>query len=176
LFALNAGTITVSMNLDDLNLGVKVVDPTTSFSIPTNSINITIIAPTKDAADTLKALLPSRRVNYDVSYVSKAAKQDNIKIKYNDLKNSSLFAALNGLGTSETYVHRDDLRRLTENIHSQIDITGIIEAPEQFDEAIFERILNVMTTAIPRSLNLMRRSGPPPSMDRTSPQTKLRKA
>ena len=146
VFALNVGTITVSMSLDDLNLGAKLVGPTTDFAAPTDTFNIVISVPNKDSAAVLKALLPQQKINYVVSFNAKSTRQNSVHIKYSDLENSALYAALHGLGTSETYVHRDDLRRLSENIHSQIGIDGIIEAPEQFDSTVFDKILNIMTT------------------------------
>ena len=41
---------------------------------------------------------------------------------------------------------------MTEGMHSQIEISGIIESPEQFDKDVFERILNLMTTSVQASL------------------------
>ena len=138
--------ITVSMDLDDLHLGAKIIEPTTSFSIPTDLFNVVIAVPTQAGAAVLKELLPQQKLSYTTSFQAQSARQNNISIKYKDLAKSALFAALNGMGTSEAYIQRDDLRRLSMNIHSQIEFNGIIEAPEQFDNTVFERILGIMTT------------------------------
>jgi hypothetical protein len=149
IFALNVGTITISIpELEDLNIGAKLVNAKTSFLTQTNSFNIAIIVPTREAVDVVEKLLPTYRIEYNVSFNAKAAKQNVVKIKYKDLRNSTLFAALNGLGTTATYVHRDDLRKLTENIHTQIEIEGIIEEPNQFDKDLLDKIIGVMTSSV----------------------------
>jgi hypothetical protein len=152
VFALNVGTITVSMNFEGLNFGAKLVDQTTSFQVPTDSFSINIVVPSQDDATNFLKLLPTLGVQYQVSYSAKQARQNNIRIKYSDLKNSALYATLNGLGTTEVYVQRDDMRNLAEDMHTQIDIVGVLEAPSQFDAELAERIVNLLGTPIAASM------------------------
>jgi hypothetical protein len=149
VFALDVDAIEVSIpEMESLNIGAEIVNPKTSFFTQANSFTIAIKVPSKEAATVVEQLLPTYRIDYKVSFKSKSARQNVIKINYKDMRSSNLFSALNGLGTSVTYVHRDDLRKLTEGINSEISSDVTIEEPSQFDQTLYEKILAMMTTAV----------------------------
>ncbi len=56
------------------------------------------------------------------------------------IKDTDLYVKLNG-GGSETYVARDDLRRLTQTAASQLKVIQIIEDNESFDELLFKGLI-----------------------------------
>jgi hypothetical protein len=147
VFALNVGTLTISVpELEALKTGAKLVNATVSFLTQPDAFNIRFDVPNKEAIDILVKLIPTMRIDYQVSFNAKTAKQNVVRVTYKDLRNSKLYAVLNGLNSTEAYVHRDDLRKLTEDIHTQVEVIGVIEDPGQFDAAIYEKVLSVMTS------------------------------
>ena len=61
------------------------------------------------------------------------------------IKDTDLYAKLNGNG-SETYVSRDDLRRLTQSASTQLSTIQIIEDRASFDDALFRGLVESSTT------------------------------
>jgi hypothetical protein len=58
-----------------------------------------------------------------------------------DLRKTDLYEKLNGLGTNEVYVHRDDLKKLFDHISRELDMYSVIEVPEQVDDAYYRAML-----------------------------------
>jgi len=111
---------------------------------------LNIVVPDEATANQVAELLPRIVISYRMSFVAATRSENALKIKFSDLKSSNLFAKLNGVTPTqekEVYINRDDLRKLTEGISSQLEVGGTIENPEKFDFALFERIINVMTQA-----------------------------
>jgi hypothetical protein len=40
------------------------------------------------------------------------------------------------------YVQRDDLRKLLEGIHTQVDFKAVLEKPEQFESGLFDKLID----------------------------------
>lgn len=153
VFAIKVNAISVGIpELQTRRLDATIENPTTNFFSNTNAFSIVITCKNKDVADSVKTLLPAMRIDYSVSFSAKASKQNSVVVNYSDLRKSGLYATLNGLGTTEAYVHRDDLRSLTEDINRVMSIDGVIEDPSLFDQAIAERILNQLTSSISASV------------------------
>jgi hypothetical protein len=147
VYALNIGTLDLSIPaLEGLNVGAKLTNLPISFIDPTDAFTINIEVPNKESAEQVIANLPYMRIDYNVSYNAKSTKQNVIRISYTDLRKSALYNRLDGLKSSEAFVHRDDLRQLTEGISKSIDVDGIIEDPHRFDADVAERILSAMTS------------------------------
>jgi hypothetical protein len=118
------------------------------FSHPSSQFPLKIYAPNESSADRVVQFLTSGpRIDYVISFAAKETKQNSIKVKYQHLQKSQFYTVLNGLGTTSVYIHRDDMRQLTEDIKTYIDIQGTLEAPEHFDNEIFGRILSQLTKA-----------------------------
>ena len=117
------------------------------FASPSHDFTIVIDVPDEQTADLVAELLPVSTIRYTMTFTAKVAQQNTIKIKYIDLKQSSLYAKLSGLSRQgEAYVHRDDLRMLMEGVHSSVELVGTLEAPDKFDQALADRVLTGMTT------------------------------
>lgn len=119
-----------------------------AFFTPTNYFVLQIDAPDQDTADRLISVLPNLRIDYAVGFAAKTARMNSVQVSMKDLRKSSLFAKLNGLGSNEVYVHRDDLRTLSEGISTVIQVSGVLEAPERIDESLFTDILNRLTKPV----------------------------
>lgn len=125
--------------------GVKVHEKRMSFAHTPNTFLVNIDAQNKATAEAVAKVLPNLIIEYTYRYGAKRIQENVVTVKFSDMKNTKLFAALNGLGTNETYVHRDDLRKLVDNSSSELAIVAQLEAPEKFDSILFKDILEKMT-------------------------------
>ncbi len=123
----------------------KLVDESLDFSSPTPDFLVKINVPTSEEANLLAQQLPEMRIEYSMNFAAKKPSQNRVSIAYSELKSSRLFIELDGIGSNEVFVHRDDLRRLSEDIREVGSFDGLIEEPERFDEEIFERVLRRLT-------------------------------
>ncbi len=117
----------------------------TSVANTPTDLLLDIVTPNKAAADQIiSELIPHSQILFRMDVTSQSVKRNALAIKYEVLKTSNLFATLNGLNppSKEAYVHRDDLRRLSENIEREIQIDGTIEDPDKFKDDLIEKIIS----------------------------------
>ncbi|WP_342087723.1 tail fiber protein [Dyadobacter sp. OTU695] len=138
------GKITItSTNLDAISTG-SILDQT-EFSIPSvpSSIAIRIVSNTKDQSAELKNQFGNLRLHFSILRKQKGILENRCSVKYSDLIKSNLYVKLFGdEKNSSRFVHRDDLRELTRNTSSTMDAKCQIEAPDRFNQSIYEQMLN----------------------------------
>lgn len=127
----------LSITIPDLQElgGVRLVNSSYPAIAANESILIVLEVSDDQKAKEVMELLESNTVAiyYDMSFAARQATYNAVKIKFSDLKNSNLFAKLDGLNTNAVYVHRDDMRRLLEKSSGFTKVDGQIENPDQFD-------------------------------------------
>lgn len=91
------------------------------------------------------SFLPFMSINASLSFSVKSTVFNISSIITDKIKDTDLYAKLNG-GGSDTYVTRDDLRRLSQSAATQLRAIQIIEDRDSFDEALFRELITGSTT------------------------------
>lgn len=113
-------------------------------------ITMTVEVNDKDMATRMESWLrgDQGRIEFEYTYRTRKTSANVFQVKMSTLANSTLEAELNNprkvqVNGDHVYVHRNDLRRLCQNAHRQIQITGIIEDPGHFSEDLAKGLLNL---------------------------------
>jgi hypothetical protein len=91
------------------------------------------------------AFMPFMNISAEVGFSVKSTVFNISSVITDRIKDTDLYAKLNGNG-SETYVSRDDVRRLTQSASVQLSAIQIIEDRASFDDALFRGLVQSSTT------------------------------
>lgn len=123
--------------------GITLVAATYDFGPPPAGFTVTFDATDRAAADALVSGLGNLRLDYTYKLRASKAKRNWLRLKMTQLKSSTLYAKLSGVaqGGEIAYVHRDDMRRLTERLHTEVDVQQIVEDPSAFNASIAKELI-----------------------------------
>ncbi|WP_445634248.1 Small GTP-binding protein [Nostoc sp. DSM 114161] len=142
IFALQIPYIKINIpDLKDLAPRAKIIFDNFEFAQPSQEFTIKIESPDRETALKIENSLSLMTLEYEFSVSARKSQQNTIKFSLQKLKNSNLYAELNGLG-DVAYVHRDDLRKLLEGINTEISFDAVIEKPEDFEAGLFDKLLS----------------------------------
>ena len=125
-------------DLEELIPSAKLI--TTSFENIQSEFTIKIASLNEETALKIQDSLSKISLKYKFSISASKAKQNRVDFSLNQFKGSKFYTDLKGLGNT-VYVHRDDLRKLTEVIRTQIQFKAVIEKPDVFDNSLLEKLL-----------------------------------
>lgn len=136
----------IQIAIPDLNgeRGVKVNEKRTPYAKTQHVSSVDIDVLDMATAGRVVEHLPSMKIEYTYRHSAKQVQKNRVSVSYRDLKNTALYEALDGLGTTATFVHRDDLRKLVEESRSELTISKTLESPEKLDNALLRDILEKM--------------------------------
>ncbi|MBE9224870.1 GTPase domain-containing protein [Phormidium sp. LEGE 05292] len=141
IFALPTPYIKVNIpDLKEVELESKIIRDHFEFGQPSQEFTIKIASPDRDTALKIEKKLSSMTLEYEFSVSARKAQQNTVKFSLQKLKDSKLYKKLHGLG-DVAYVHRDDLRKLLEKIHTEVSFDAVIEKPDHFESGIFDKLL-----------------------------------
>ncbi|HEV3301862.1 MAG TPA: hypothetical protein VG055_19565 [Planctomycetaceae bacterium] len=111
------------------------------------TVTVVCTAPSEATSKQLEAWLKSVNsvLHCKYKYGTKKKAENKQAIKFNMLRTSHLFAALDGIPERDhgnVYIHRNDLRKLTENIHLQITSVSYIEDPARFRTDLVQKLID----------------------------------
>lgn len=92
-----------------------------------------------------REFLPFMQLKATVSFSVKGTSFNLVSVVADKIKSTELYVKLVGDG-GETFVHRNDLRRLTQSAAAQLSATAIIEDQASFDYALFSGLINSART------------------------------
>ncbi len=120
-----------------------------SAAAPLPNILIEIEDDSDEKLNQIKNELSATRFSYKINLNARTISQNSVSIKFYKLKEAKLYASLNGLpGAGEIrYIHRDDLRKLSERILEEINIEATIAEPEKFKEDLINDMLRQWATS-----------------------------
>ena len=133
----------IKINLPDLGKVVaeaRIIKDYFEFAQPSQEFTIKIESPNRATALKIEKSLPSMTLEYEFSVSARKSQQNTVKFSLQKLKSSKLYAKLQGLGNI-AYVHRDDLRKLLEGIHTEVSFDAVIEKPEHFEAGLLDKLL-----------------------------------
>lgn len=143
----------VSIDLPDLrNISSTAKLYPTKFDLeiyPATMISLSIEDVNDANINLVKQQLGNTPLTYIVDLKAKTVKQNMVSLKMKQLKNSSLYTHLNGLPTESParYIHRDDFRKLSEQVLQTIELNIILADPERFkDDVVTQLMENWKTT------------------------------
>jgi len=149
VFVLPISSVTVSLpDLAVLYPSTHLVTSEFNFATPPTEFTIQISSPDQATAKKLEADLPSFTISYKFTFAATQVQRNWMQFSMKTLKDSKLFAKLNGLGTTTVYVHRDDVRNLIDNIADQVHFQETVENPADFDAALLDKLLNRWNTTV----------------------------
>jgi hypothetical protein len=134
-------------DLAALSSNAKLVDTSLNFDPTPPSFTLVIESPDEKTARDVEKNLGEMKVKYTFSFAARTSDQNWVKFSFKTLKDSQLYARLNGLNTTSAYVHRDDMRKLLEGINNQVEFDQIIEKPDDFENGLFDKLLARFNTS-----------------------------
>ncbi|MEH2065352.1 MAG: GTPase domain-containing protein [Nostoc sp.] len=141
IFALQIPYIKINIpDLKEVTPEAKIIKDHFEFAQQSQEFTIKIESPSRDTALKIEKSLSAITLEYEFSVSARKSQQNTVKFSLQKLKNSKLYAELHGLGNL-AYVHRDDLRKLLEGIHTEIAFDAVIEKPEHFEAGLLEKLL-----------------------------------
>ncbi|MBD2361284.1 50S ribosome-binding GTPase [Anabaena minutissima FACHB-250] len=141
VFALQIAYIKINIpELKELAPEATIIKENFGFSQPSKEFTIKIKSPDKDTALKIEKGLSSMTLEYEFSISARKSQQNTVRFSLQKLKNSKLFTNLRGLG-DVAYVHRDDLRKLLEGIHTEVVFDAVIEKPDHFESGLLDKLL-----------------------------------
>jgi GTP-binding protein EngB required for normal cell division len=126
--------------LKELAPEAKIIKKDFQFAPPAKEFTIEIESPNRDTALQIEKSLSSMTLDYEYSISARKSQQNTVKFSLHKLKDSKLFKKLQGLG-KVAYVHRDDLRKLLEGIHTEVVSDAVIEKQEYFEAGLLDKLL-----------------------------------
>ncbi|WP_392534265.1 GTPase domain-containing protein [Nostoc sp. C117] len=142
IFALQIPYIKINIpDLKELAPEAKIIKDNFEFAQPSQEFTIKIESRDKETALKIEKSLSSMTLEYEFSVSARKSQQNTVRFSLQKLKNSKLYAELNGLG-DVAYVHRDDLRKLLEGINTEVSFNAVIEKPEDFEAGLFDKLLS----------------------------------
>jgi GTP-binding protein EngB required for normal cell division len=129
-----------SPDLEELIPSAKLITTSFNFGNIQSEFTIKIESPNKETSLKVEDSLSKIRLKYKFSISARKGKQNRVTFSLNQLKGSEFYTNLKGLGNI-AYVHRDDLRKLTEVIRTQIKFEAVLEKPDVFDNILLEKLL-----------------------------------
>ncbi|GAX43618.1 small GTP-binding protein [Tolypothrix sp. NIES-4075] len=140
----------VKINIPDLKEiapSAIIIKKSFDFAQASREFTIKIESADRDTALKIENSLSSMSLEYEFSVSARKSQQNSIKLSLQKLKHSRLFTELKGLG-DVAYVHRNDLRKLIEGIHTQVSFDAVIEKPEHFENGLFNKLLDQWNQSI----------------------------
>ncbi|MFY7802402.1 MAG: GTPase domain-containing protein [Limnoraphis robusta] len=126
--------------LKELAPEAKIIKKYFEFAQLAQEFTIEIESPNRDTALQIEKSLSSMTLDYEYSISARKSQQNTVKFSLHQLKDSKLFKKLKGFG-DVAYVHRDDLRKLLEGIHTEVLFDAVIEKPEHFEAGLLDKLL-----------------------------------
>ena len=120
----------------------RIANPLIEFHRQANDFAVVIESPTQQEAETVADSLADYRLRYSFAHRQYIAARNRIEIDMSRLQDSKLLVELDGMGSTEVYVHREDLRTLTESIAEEIIVTEYIEDPALFRADLLNLLLS----------------------------------
>ena len=121
---------------------------TWSMATPQARARVTLTVETRDEAAALAKALD--RVVLNLKWATKAATTlvNRTEVTSRHLNNSELFAKLNGLGEPVVYVRRHDLRRMIDDLRTEIIGRVAVENPERWSDDLLRGLLEKHLTRV----------------------------
>jgi hypothetical protein len=102
--------------------------------LPDDRYDVVIKCPSRQMIENVRSFISGQNILYSYTYKGRNAITNSININLGQLKRSQLYLKLFGSSKAESvYVHRDDLRLLSESVQNSIRATYVIEDPANFN-------------------------------------------
>lgn len=117
-------------DIEELLPGASLVRDEFNIDAIRTEIPIVFRTESKEVAEQTARNIDNINIDYEYSIKARRTMLRSTAVKWTMLGESSLKIALDGLGTNEVFVHRDDIRNLCQHIHNEIEWDEYIEIPE----------------------------------------------
>ena len=148
IFAMQVRYVKINIpDLQEIAPSARIIKNSFDFAQASKEFTIKIESADRGTALKIEKSLSSMSLEYEFSVSARKSQQNSIRLSLQKLKSSRLFTELKGLG-DVAYVHRNDLRKLIEGIHTQVSFDAVIEKPEHFENGLFNKLLDQWNQSI----------------------------
>ncbi len=113
--------------------------------LTSETYDIVITCPSRQIATNASSFAITKNVEYNYTFKGHTALTNSTRISLKNIKNTNFYVQLFGSGSGikpdasgNVYVHRDDIRSLSESIQTAISADYVIEDPATFTDSVAE--------------------------------------